>query len=427
MIRWNVIVAALEGHAAQADALARRMHAAWKASTPATFTTAGAAELQPGSLGSIDTVILVGDRQSAQSSTLASLNLMEDAGVPVLALLDGLPEAGNVFDFAGAVIEPWTADDHHLCSLLQGMLHRQQEVKRLRAEVALSQRFHGGLKGEIAKMHEELQLAALVQREFLPREAPAMHGVEFAALWRPTNYVSGDIYDLIRLDEDHVGVFLADAVGHGVPAALMTMVICRSLSTKDIIGNSYHIVPPAEVLTRLNAEMIRRQGRSTRFVTAVYAVINCRKRIMQLAGAGHPPPLRLAADGASSVLETVGGLLGIFPDEVYEQTEIELSMGDRILFYTDGFEQAFPNALQDERDRRIPTNRYRSEFDQLGTLKTAEEMVEAISRRLDDQVGSLHQIDDLTLVCARMGSLAQGVHDPGDRAGNAEPTLRLIY
>src|SRR5688572_15444705 len=62
MIRWNVIVAALEGHAAQADALARRMHDAWKASTPATFTTAGAAELQPGSLGSIDTVILVGDR-----------------------------------------------------------------------------------------------------------------------------------------------------------------------------------------------------------------------------------------------------------------------------------------------------------------------------------------------------------------------------
>jgi phosphoserine phosphatase RsbU/P len=409
MIRWNVIVAALEGHAALADAIAQRLSSAWHGggATAPTMTTIGAAELQPDSLGSIDAVVLVGDRNVPPSPTLASLNLLEEAGVPVLALLDELPEPGNVYEFAGALIEKCTVDDQRLVSLLRGVLHRQQEVKRLRAEVALSQRFHGGLKGEIARMHEELQLAALVQREFLPRENPAMHGIEFAALWRPTNYVSGDIYDLIRLDEDHVGVFVADAVGHGVPAALMTMVICRSLSPKDITGNSYRIVPPAEVLGRLNAEMIRRQGRTTRFATAVYAVIDCRSRVMHLAGAGHPPPMRLSRQGVSSPLETVGGLLGVFPDEEYTQIEVQLDADDRVLFYTDGFEQAFPNIAQGETNHRMPSTRYRTEFGQLHRLETASEMVEAISRRLDDQIGSLHQIDDLTMVCMRIGALNQ--------------------
>src|SRR5688572_5223671 len=219
MIRWNVIVAALEGHAALADEIVMRLRSSWSGGVPPTFTAAGAAELLPDSLGSVDAVVLIGDHQAPGSTVLAVLGALEESGVPVLALLDGPPVGSNFYEFAGAIVEQWDASGAQLCAILRGMLHRQQEVKRLRADVALTQRFHGGLKGEIAKMHEELQLAALVQREFLPREMPSMGGVEFAALWRPTNYVSGDIYDLIRLDENNVGVFIADAVGHGVPAA----------------------------------------------------------------------------------------------------------------------------------------------------------------------------------------------------------------
>jgi len=414
MMRWNVIIAALPGHAARASDIAQRLTTSWTALTPATFTEAAAAELQPDSLGSVDAVILVGESNSIQSTSLTVLGVIEEAGVPVLAMLDCKPEPGNAYEFAGAIVSYWDAPLTEIIACLMGMLHRQTEVKRLRAEVTLSQRFHGGLKGEIAKMHEELQLAALVQREFLPRELPVLHGVEFAAMWRPTNYVSGDIYDLIRLDEDHAGIFIADAVGHGVPAALMTMVICRSLITKEITGNTYRIVPPGEVLARLNTEMIRRQGRTTRFATAVYAVINCRQRTMTLAGAGHPPPVRLSVDGTSEVLETSGGLLGVFPDETYGQVEVELNTHDRLLFHTDGFEQAFPAEQTDSYHRRLPSNRYRSEFDQLCTLPTASEMIEAINRRVDDQAGSLHQIDDLTLVCVHAGELAGAKPQPED-------------
>ena len=68
-----------------------------------------------------------------------------------------------------------------ICGKLEGVLHRQREVGRLRRELAIAYRFHGGLKGEISRMHDELQLAAMVQREFLPREMPSVCGVTFSA------------------------------------------------------------------------------------------------------------------------------------------------------------------------------------------------------------------------------------------------------
>lgn len=427
MMRWNVTVAAVPGHESLAESVCHRLSNAWRASTPAAFSIAdNVSSLESNAVKGIDAVILLADSQSTESVMLSLLGMLEEAGLPVLALLGGVegPGPNNCFEFAGAVVDSIDAPDDRIVATLHGLLHRQREVKRLRGEVTLNQRFHGGLKGQIAKMHEELQLAAVVQREFLPRDLPSMHGVDFAALWRPTNYVSGDIYDVMRLDEDHVGVFIADAVGHGVPAALMTMVICRSLITKEITGNSYRLVPPGEVLARLNAEMIRRQGRTTRFTTAVYGVVNCRSRMMTLAGAGHPPPLLLHADGTSQLLETTGGLLGVFPDESFTQIEVELRSDDRVLFYTDGFEQAFPTAGDDAYARRLPSTQYRSEFGLLTSHSTAAEMVETINQRLDDQDGSLHQVDDLTLICMLASALPGAETAQHGEEANS-PRLRL--
>ncbi len=448
MMRWNVTVAAVPGREALADSICQRLSSAWRSGITAKFHVAGgSAALEGDAIRTTDAVILIADSQGTQSVMLNLLNMLEEAGVPVLALLGEDPGPGNMFEFAGAVVDVLDAPDDRLCAVLSGLLHRQREVKRLRGEVTLSQRFHGGLKSQIARMHEELQLAAIVQREFLPRDLPSMHGVELAALWRPSNYVSGDIYDVMRLDEDHIGIFIADAVGHGVPAALMTKVICRSLITKEITGNSYRIVPPSEVLARLNAEMIRRQGRTTRFTTAVYAVMNCRSRVLTLAGAGHPPPVRLKPSGESQLLETTGGLLGVFPDELFSQIDVELHADDRLLFYTDGFEQAFPTPLairsavpahhaDKNYNRRLPTTQYRTEFSLLRALPSAADMVDAISQRLDDQDGSLHQIDDLTLICMLTGPLPaeNGQADERTRAteadsledrADAHPHLRL--
>jgi serine phosphatase RsbU (regulator of sigma subunit) len=427
MTCWNIIVATFDGSSANALNVRRRIINGWESPTPADVIATDAADLNAEQLESVDAVVLVVDRVNDRQQALGPLAELEESGVAVMALLSEPWTGANPYEFADSLVESQDIDDTVLCAKLQGMLHRQKEIRQLRKEIALAQRFHGGLKGEIARMHEELQLAAMVQREFLPRELPNLYGVRFAALWRPAHYVSGDIYDVVRLDDDHIGVFIADAVGHGVPAALMTMVICRSLTTKIVAGNTYRLIEPSEVLAKLNRDMIRRQGRTTRFATAAYAVVNCRNRTLRFAGAGHPPPLLLSADGAVRMLETQGGLLGVFADEAYDQIELELAINDRLVWYSDGFEQAFPAEKADAYEQRLPTERYREEFQRLCEEPTPQGMIEAISRRIDDQAGSLHQVDDLTLICMHAGPLtrSESERQRQERAAPAGAHLKL--
>src|SRR5690606_28776723 len=107
----------------------------------------------------------------------------------------------------------------------------------------------------------------------------------------------GDIYDIVQLDERHIAFFIADAVGHGVPAALMTMVISRSLrmtrgtTAGALSSTAREIVRPGEAMTRLNDELCRGKKDSPRFSTAVYGIFDAAERRVTLSGAGHPPPI----------------------------------------------------------------------------------------------------------------------------------------
>ena len=406
MSRWKIIVEAFDEDPSVAPALRRRLLEAWFSPNPPEIDVAAGDEIDGEDLDNVAAVVLIAGADSPRTRILPQLSELEEAGIAAVVLSDEGTGPDDPYLFAGALVLRRDIDPATLAALIEGLAHRQTEVARLHQEIALAHRFQGGLRGEIARIHEELHLAAMVQREFLPRELPSLHGVEFAALWQPAHYVSGDIYDVTRLDDDHVGVFIADAVGHGVPAALMTMVICRSLKTKIVTGSTYRIMEPADVLERLNHEMVRRRGNSTRFATGAYAVVDCRRRVMRLAGAGHPPPLLRRADGTTIELTTSGGLLGIFEEETYDQIEVDLAVGDILLMHSDGFEHAFPVSSAGTYRRPVPTNRYREEFAELAANATPDELIQGLRRRLDDQQGSLHQVDDLTLICMKAGPIA---------------------
>lgn len=416
MSGWNVLIVTFEDQQPAAERLRDRLSAAWPAQDAPAFTLVDRDSVEQVRLDRYDAAVILDERSVGQNRLLAVLASLEDEALPVLAVCAPESSQSGAMHFAGALSMSRESNDGALAAALLGLMHRQPEFRRTQQELSIARRFHGGLEGEMARIHEELQLAAMVQRELLPREVPDLHGIRLAAMWRPANYVSGDIYDIVKLNDDHIGVFIADAVGHGVPAALMTMVISRSLITQEVVDSCQRLVPPERVLKRLNEELIRRQGRSTRFATAIYALINCRERTMQLAGAGHPPAIRVRPDGSTDMLETEGGLLGVFQDETYPQIDVDLEVGDRLILYSDGFEQAFPRSDSNGETHRVPTMRYLEEFEQVIRAHEPADMIEQMRARLDAERGSLHQIDDLTLICMKVGALEQA----GTRAGDID-------
>lgn len=347
------------------------------------------------------------------------LAVLEEHRIPAMVTgLPGEPAAGEGCG-EGMVHAPATSPPNMLCGLIRTLWNQGNVIQQLRTEVKFLRAHQGGLSDQMQKMDEELRLAAQLQREFLPTKLPSIADVEFRILFRPASYVSGDIYDVVRLDEDHIGFFIADAVGHGVPAALMTMYIKRSLYTKEVDPASprgYRLVPPDETLARLNQDMISQQsGSKIRFATACYGLVNCKTLHLRFARAGHPFPLLLGADGQATWFEPEGAMLGVFPEEEYQVHEHQLVPGDRLLLYSDGFEMAFPEMQNG--DANIANTQYTQEFRQLahGSLDQAISRLEA---KLDEQIGSLNQRDDLTVVC--LGVKEKQADDPAQaKAGKA--------
>jgi len=285
---------------------------------------------------------------------------------------------------------------------LHALLQRRLGLNAFLGEHDAMRRSHLGLQREMQHIREELQLASRVQREFMPKTLPQTPGLEVATLFRPCGYVSGDIYDIVRLDEHHVGFFIADAVGHGVPAALMTMVLSHGMCMKEIKGNQYRIIPPGEVLQRCNDALIAGNMPADRFLTAAYGLVDTRTLEVQLAGAGHPPPVLVSKNG-SRTIDTDGPLLGVFPGADFDETSFTIRPEETLLIYSDGFETAFPDdpaASETDFARRLPTTRYLDHFQDISAARDKPGGLSGAFARLADAVdaqsGSLHQVDDIT-------------------------------
>ena len=333
---------------------------------------------------------------------------LQDRRIPALLIDDATPPSLGCQVQDGIFAASADTPNHVIVGLLRVLLTQRQGLRQLEAELQQIRANESGLCTQIHKLDEELRLASQLQREFLPPHLPVVKGLDFRALYRPAGYVSGDIYDVARLDEHHVGILIADAVGHGVPAALMTVFMKKALCTKEIgprFAGGFRITPPAETLARLNQDMIDHQAGKVRTATAWYGVVDTRDMTLRYARAGHPYPLLLHADGSSRFLEVEGSLLAVFPDEVFEEGFVQLQPGDRLLLYSDGFEYAFQELTGEVAQRQHLANTlYQDEFRQLAQGPLDQALTRMIAK-LDQQAGSLNQIDDLTVVCMAVDPL----------------------
>ncbi len=188
-------------------------------------------------------------------------------------------------------------------------------------------------------LDRELDLAGVIQRSLLPRSLPDLERYQFAAALHPSGAVSGDFYDLYRLDESRWGFYVADAVGHGVPAALLTIFVKKAIVTREILPDGYRLIEPGEVLRRLNVDLLSEQLSESPFVTLAYSILDVENDELSYASGGHPPAMVLGADGSTVPLLTEGALLGIFEAE-FSTANYSLKPGDAVVLYTDGIEQA---------------------------------------------------------------------------------------
>ncbi len=187
------------------------------------------------------------------------------------------------------------------------------------------------------RLQQELELARVVQTALLPEPSARFEGATIEALYQPAGQVGGDYYDVIGLSDKEFVVIVGDVSNKGVPAALQMAAVRSAFRLECAIG-----VDPTELIDRLNAFICGQvMLTDNMFISLVYAHFDLESGTCRYVNAGHIPPVKLSRQREDFVLLKTGGVaLGQFPDFHYSAETVELVSGDRVLFYTDGLNEA---------------------------------------------------------------------------------------
>jgi len=291
-------------------------------------------------------------------------------GLGVLAVADKESRDGSVLDF--------TSTDARLLSLFANQAAAAIETARLHGEAI-----------EKERIERELELAAAIQREILPRSLPSIPGLELAAANVPTRQVGGDYYDLFPLSEGRLGFLVADVSGKGVPAALLV----------STVHSAVHLqIDEAKTISDLVARIdrhLRRFAATRKFLTLFFGVIEPDTGRFRYVSAGHNPALVARANGRLDRLDSTGIPVGMLPGASWREETVELQSGDLLCVYTDGVTEAV-----NERDEEFGLERL-SEIVGRGARRPVRELCDSILSSVADFAQGVPQYDDQTLLLAR--------------------------
>ncbi len=238
----------------------------------------------------------------------------------VLAVADKESRDGRVLDF--------TATDARLLSLFANQAAAAIETARLHKDAI-----------EKERMERELELAAAIQRQILPRDLPRVPGLEIAARNVPTRQVGGDYFDLFPLSRGRLGFLVADVSGKGIPAALLVSTVHAAVHLQ--IDEAPTI---ADLMGRIDRHL-QKYAATRKFLTCFFGVIEPDSGLLRYVSAGHNPALlRRAAGGGSEQVKATGVPLGMFPNASWKEETVVLEPGDLLCVYTDGVTEALDAA-----------------------------------------------------------------------------------
>lgn len=214
--------------------------------------------------------------------------------------------------------------------------------ERLAEQNRVLQRHHDELGCAYAQIQNDLAAAARIQRESLPVSDDAIAPLRAGWLFLPAAKISGDSFHFFPVSEELVGFYHLDVAGHGIPAALLSTSLSRSLVPHTgISGSAGDYLEPADFLTTLNRELCSPDGEVTSYATVVYGVVNKYSGDGRLALAGHPKPMILHPDGSIEHLASGGLPVGMFDVVDYDTQSFRLGPGDRLITYSDGITDCF--------------------------------------------------------------------------------------
>jgi sigma-B regulation protein RsbU (phosphoserine phosphatase) len=267
----------------------------------------------------------------------------------------------------------------------------EKAMERLTLSTALleNQILADDLRRANKQIDKEARQVGELQRVLLPASVPQIAGLEIATSYEPTGRAGGDLYDLFELDRGRWCIFIGDASGHGLAAAVVMAIVQAVLH-----AHPEAVAGPATLLTHANRQLCSKQIGG--FFTAFLGVYQPASRRLTYASAGHPPPLlRRASDGSVAALDAVRSFpLGIDENETFDECTVELSQGDAVLLYTDGITE-----MRNSMSEMLAQDRLTRAFGDGGN--GPDEVIERLRAAVRAHQQDEPATDDQTLVAAR--------------------------
>ncbi|MBF0569171.1 MAG: CHASE2 domain-containing protein [Candidatus Omnitrophica bacterium] len=251
-----------------------------------------------------------------------------------------------------------------LCTLYRSILHFRERIT----------------------LESELKIARQIQESFVPKVLPEIKGFDIAATMLTAREVGGDLYNVIKFNEDKVGVMAGDVMGKGIPASLF-----MAMAASSFKFFAKPELQPEQTLFALNEKIIQ-ETPSYRFVTLYYSVFGLKSRTMFYANGGHLPVLYLARDQKAVALDVDEGLPVGMMSGPYSGRQIKFDRGDIFIYYTDGIIEAVNAKKEMYGVERL------SAFVENNRSLTAQELCDGIVRDVMLFLGKRDQQDDITLV-----------------------------
>ena len=316
---------------------------------------------------------------------LTKINEMHNPAMKCI-MVSAYGDMGNIrsamnngaFDFA---TKPIDLDD--LSITIEKAIEQVNYVKN-------SQKEHNQLES----IKTDLAVAREIQHAILPRIFPPFpendHELDLAALMEPAKDVGGDFYDFFRLDDDHIGLVMADVSGKGIPAAIFMAVSRTLIRTVGLQGYT------AEECLRKSNELLASESVDCMFVTVFYAIYNIKTGEISYCNGGHNSPYILRANGTVEQLPVShNGIVGIVEGLTYKGDKTHLDVGDTLVMYTDGVNEAFNTQFEEYGENRMEVT--------LGQLngKTCREIIDGQLESVRAFAGEAEQSDDITIMALK--------------------------